>query len=174
MGISMLENTSVCKNMSLINFVKKLLHKQKKWTEYEECEILENNNVKNKIALSKTSILPPNLSLNEIISDINTGDILESHSSPVKSRRKYHSMKNRSVSPSNNRVKLKSTEHLFFPETSACESHFNGKNINSRKLSIKKFKQRHSIKKQNVVNQSLHNITEEAQVSQYKDGTVHS
>merc|ERR1711915_1058977 len=201
MGISMLENTSVCKNMSLINFVKKLLHKQKKMTECEECEILENNNVKNKIALSKTSSLPPNLSLNEIISDVNTGDILESpsspvksrrkfqslknrtravspihsiHSSPVKTRRKYHSMKNRSVSPSNNSVKLKSTEHLFFPETSACESHFNGKNINSRKLSIKKFKQRHSIKKQNVVHQSLHNITEEAQVSPYKDGTVHS
>merc|ERR1711915_720659 len=121
----MLENTSVSKNMSLINFVKKLLHKQKKMTECEECEILENNNVKNKIALSKTSSLPPNLSLNEIISDVNTGDILESHSSPVKTRRKYHSMKNRSVSPSNNRVKLKSTEHLFFPETSACESHFN-------------------------------------------------
>merc|ERR1712126_83075 len=158
-------------------------------TECEEYEILENNNVKNKIVLSKTSSLPPNLSLNEIISDINTGDILESHSSPVKSRRKYqslknrtravspihsihsspvktrrkyHSMKNRSVSLSNNRVKLKSTEHLFFPETSASESHY-GKNINSRKLSIKKFK--HSIKKQNVVHQSLHNITEEAQVS---------
>jgi len=187
--------------MSLINFVKKLLHKQKKRTECEECEILENNNVKNKSTLSKTSSLPPNLSLNEIISDINTGEILESHSSPVKSRRKYqslknrtravspihsihsspvktrrkyHSMKNRSVSPSNNRVKLKSTEHLFFPETSASESHYNGKNINSRKLSIKKFKQRHSIKKQNVVHQSLHNITEEAQVSQYKDCTVHS
>merc|ERR1712098_662732 len=147
---------------------------QKKRTECEECEILENNNVKNKITLSKTSSLPPNLSLNEIISEINTGDILESHSSPVKSRRKYHSMKNRSVSPSNNRVKLKSTEHLFFPETSASESHYNGKNINSRKLSIKKFKQRHGIKKQNVVHQSLHNITEEAQVSQYKDCTVHS
>merc|ERR1712243_411217 len=199
--VSMLENTSVNANMSLINFVKKLLHKQKKMTKCEECEILENNNVKNKITLSKTSSLPPNLSLNEIISDINTGDILESHSSPVRSRRKYlslknrtvavspihlihsspaktrrkyHSMKNRSVSPSNNRVKLKSTEHLFFPETSARESHYNGKNINSRKLSIKKFKQRHSIKKQNVVHQSLHNITEEAQVSQYKDGTVHS
>merc|ERR1712058_222410 len=107
---------------------------QKKRTECEKCEILENNNVKNKSTLSKTSSLPPNLSLNEIISDINTGEILESHSSPVKSRRKYqslknrtravspihsihvktrgkyHSMKNRSVSPSNNRVKLKSTE----------------------------------------------------------------
>merc|ERR1712121_546651 len=83
-------------------------------------------------------------------------------------------MKNRSVSPSNNRVKLKSTEHLFFPETSSSESHYHGKNINSRKLSIKKFKQRHSIKKQNVVHQSLHNITEEAQVSQYKDCTVHN
>ena len=183
--------------MSLINFVKKLIQKQRKRTEDDEGYFYGNNGVRDKIALSKTSSLPPNLSLNEVISDINLRGKKESHSSPVKTRRKYQSMKNRTLSPindrvisspvktrrkyqsmknrtaspSNDRVKLKSTEHLFFPDTSANFSLSNN-NINSHNLSIKKFKQRNSIKKHNVVHQSLHNITEETQVLQYKDGTV--
>merc|ERR1711988_875534 len=52
------------------------------------------------------------------------------------------------------------------------EGYFYDNNINSHNLSIKKFKQRNSIKKHNVVHQSLHNITEETQVLQYIDGTV--
>merc|ERR1711951_40295 len=115
---------SMLENMYLVNFVKKLIQRQKKRTEDEDSYFRGNNNVINRNALSKTSSLPPNLSLNELISDT-----LESHSSPVKTRRKFQSMKNRTVSPSNDRVKLKSTEHLFFPNPSA-------KNINSRKLSI--------------------------------------
>jgi len=53
--------------MSLINFVKKLIQKQRKRTEDDEGYFYGNNSVRDKIALSKTSSLPPNLSLNEVI-----------------------------------------------------------------------------------------------------------